>query len=99
MSAADAVADPPFEPRPGRLRGFVQNADRVVGESVAGVADAGVVADVAAAVVGDPDFFKHTRLFAKFLKARVFFRTTVAETRISEFFWEKRARKGRRERK
>ena len=80
------VVDPPFEPRPRRLRGFVQNSDRVVGKSVAGAA-AGVVAGVvAAAVIGDPDFFEHTRLFAKFLKARVFFRTTVAQTRICEFF-------------
>ena len=45
-----------------------------------------VVAVATATVAGDSDLFEHTRLLAKFFKARVFFGTTVAKTGIDEIW-------------
>ena len=38
----------------------------------------------AAAVAGDSDLFEHTRLFAEFFEARVFFGTAVTQARVNE---------------
>ena len=93
----DSIA-PAFESRPGRLGSLVQNPDgierREADDATADVVDvdsavaiamviaAAAAGAVAAAVAGDSDFLEHTRLLAKFLEARVFFRTTVAQPGI-----------------
>ena len=60
-----------FESRPGGLSRLVQNADRVDGAEIGcGRGGAGITG---AAAGGDSDLLEHTRLFAKFFEARVFF--------------------------